>query len=74
MYFMMDKIRELLKSDSKGLLKLPTDKVLVEDPEFRRYVELYAEVVRPMFLHKEVLNVGDLKQCSHHTKFIHIPY
>ncbi|KAG2694170.1 hypothetical protein I3760_08G129100 [Carya illinoinensis] len=37
---------ELLKGDSKGLLKLPTDKVLVEDPEFRRYVELYAEIMR----------------------------
>ena len=36
--------RELLKGDSKGLLKLPTDKVLVEDPEFRKYVILYAEV------------------------------
>jgi hypothetical protein len=35
---------ELLKGDSEGLLKLPTDKVLVEDPEFRRYVEQYAKV------------------------------
>jgi hypothetical protein len=25
-------------------LKLPTDKVLVEDPVFRRYVQLYAKV------------------------------
>ncbi|KAI9123737.1 hypothetical protein QN277_004932 [Acacia crassicarpa] len=33
---------ELLKGDSEGLLKLPTDKALLEDPEFRRYVELYA--------------------------------
>ena len=38
-------IRELVKGDSRGLLKLPTDKVLVEDPEFCRYVELYAKVV-----------------------------
>lgn len=52
MYVMMDKIRELLKGDSKGLLKLPTDKVLVEDPKFGRYVELYAKVVRLMFLRK----------------------
>lgn len=37
-------IRELLKGESEGLLKLPTDKVLVEDPVFRRYVELYAKV------------------------------
>ncbi|XP_028765666.1 L-ascorbate peroxidase 3 [Neltuma alba] len=33
---------EMLKGDSEGLLKLPTDKALLEDPEFRRYVELYA--------------------------------
>ncbi|CAL0311456.1 unnamed protein product [Lupinus luteus] len=33
---------ELLKADSKELLKLPTDKALVEDPKFRKYVELYA--------------------------------
>ncbi|KAK7252978.1 hypothetical protein RIF29_37318 [Crotalaria pallida] len=33
---------ELLKADSKDLLKLPTDKALVEDPKFRQYVELYA--------------------------------
>ncbi|KAL8227472.1 hypothetical protein R6Q57_015056 [Mikania cordata] len=34
---------ELLKGDSNELLKLPTDKALVEDPKFRCYVELYAE-------------------------------
>ncbi|XP_010432358.1 PREDICTED: L-ascorbate peroxidase 3, peroxisomal-like [Camelina sativa] len=34
---------ELLKGESEGLLKLPTDKTLLEDPEFRRYVELYAK-------------------------------
>ncbi|KAK9064993.1 hypothetical protein SSX86_016376 [Deinandra increscens subsp. villosa] len=34
---------ELLKGDSDGLLKLPTDKALVEDPKFRCYVELYAK-------------------------------
>ncbi|KAL6222256.1 hypothetical protein ACLB2K_005648 [Fragaria x ananassa] len=33
---------ELLKGKSQGLLKLPTDKALVEDPEFHQYVELYA--------------------------------
>lgn len=37
-------IRELLKGKSQGLLKLPTDKALVEDPEFHHYVELYANV------------------------------
>jgi len=36
--------RELLK-ESEGLLKLPTDKALLEDPVFRRYVELYAKVI-----------------------------
>lgn len=34
---------ELLKGESEGLLKLPTDKALMEDPEFRKYVELYAK-------------------------------
>jgi hypothetical protein len=36
--------RELLKGESEGLLQLPTDKALLNDPEFRRYVELYAKV------------------------------
>ncbi|KAI8021370.1 putative L-ascorbate peroxidase 3 [Camellia lanceoleosa] len=36
---------ELLKGESEGLLKLPTDKVLVEDPKFRPYVELYKQVL-----------------------------
>lgn len=27
-----------------GLLKLPTDKALVEDPKFRPYIEIYAKV------------------------------
>ncbi|KAK3412688.1 L-ascorbate peroxidase 3 [Eucalyptus grandis] len=34
---------ELLKGESEGLLKLPTDKALLEDPAFRPYVELYAK-------------------------------
>ncbi|XP_027112037.2 L-ascorbate peroxidase 3-like isoform X1 [Coffea arabica] len=34
---------ELLKGESDGLLKLPTDIALLEDPEFRRLVELYAK-------------------------------
>ncbi|CAL5378161.1 unnamed protein product [Camellia sinensis] len=36
-------LKELLKGESEGLLKLPTDKALLEDPEFHRYVELYAK-------------------------------
>eukprot|EP00271_Cylindrocystis_brebissonii_P014331 TRINITY_DN35653_c0_g1_i1.p1 TRINITY_DN35653_c0_g1~~TRINITY_DN35653_c0_g1_i1.p1 ORF type:complete len:304 (-),score=52.54 TRINITY_DN35653_c0_g1_i1:426-1337(-) len=35
--------QELLRGDSEGLLKMPTDKALVEDPSFRPWVELYAK-------------------------------
>ncbi|OMO83511.1 Heme peroxidase, plant/fungal/bacterial [Corchorus olitorius] len=35
--------KELLNESDSGLLKLPTDKALVEDPKFRYYVELYAK-------------------------------
>jgi hypothetical protein len=42
-----------MKGDSQGLLKLPTDKALVEDPKFRPYVELYAKVVWLMHIHKK---------------------
>ncbi|KAH7519905.1 hypothetical protein FEM48_Zijuj08G0087000 [Ziziphus jujuba var. spinosa] len=35
--------KELLKGETKGLLKLPTDKALIEDPKFRFYVEQYAK-------------------------------
>ncbi|KAL3514998.1 hypothetical protein ACH5RR_021900 [Cinchona calisaya] len=34
---------ELLQGESEGLLKLPTDIALLEDPEFCRFVELYAK-------------------------------
>ncbi|KAL2937109.1 L-ascorbate peroxidase 3 [Bienertia sinuspersici] len=34
---------ELLKGESEGLLQLPTDKALVEDPAFRPFVDLYAK-------------------------------
>eukprot|EP00252_Welwitschia_mirabilis_P015088 TRINITY_DN33223_c0_g1_i1.p1 TRINITY_DN33223_c0_g1~~TRINITY_DN33223_c0_g1_i1.p1 ORF type:complete len:291 (+),score=64.93 TRINITY_DN33223_c0_g1_i1:267-1139(+) len=34
---------ELLKGESEGVLQLPTDKCLLEDPAFRPYVELYAK-------------------------------
>lgn len=34
---------ELLEGETEGLLKLPTDKALLEAPEFRCYVELYAK-------------------------------
>ncbi|KAL2642353.1 hypothetical protein R1flu_009940 [Riccia fluitans] len=35
--------KELLKGGSEGLLLLPTDRALVEDPKFRPYVEAYAK-------------------------------
>lgn len=34
---------ELLNGESEGLLKLPTDIALLDDPKFRPYVELYAK-------------------------------
>lgn len=37
-------IRNLLKGDIPGLLQLPSDKALVEDPKLKEYVELYAKV------------------------------
>ena len=37
--------RELLKGETDGLLKLPTDTALLDDPAFRPYVELYAKVM-----------------------------
>ncbi|XP_058758090.1 L-ascorbate peroxidase 3-like [Vicia villosa] len=54
---------ELLKPESKGLLKLPTDKVLVEDPKFRKYVELYAKDEKAFFSdyaasHKKLSELG----------------
>ncbi|XP_030464102.2 L-ascorbate peroxidase 3 [Syzygium oleosum] len=54
---------ELLKRNSPGLLKLPTDRVLVEDPEFRRYVELYAKDEEAFFedyalSHKKLSELG----------------
>ncbi|XP_068639746.1 L-ascorbate peroxidase 3-like [Aristolochia californica] len=54
---------ELLKGESEGLLKLPTDKVLVEDPVFRPYVELYAKDEDAFFrdyaeAHKKLSELG----------------
>ncbi|MCD7471630.1 L-ascorbate peroxidase 3 [Datura stramonium] len=54
---------ELLKEDSEDLLKLPTDKALVEDPQFRRYVELYAKDEEAFFRdyaesHKKLSELG----------------
>ncbi|WCJ32654.1 ascorbate peroxidase 3 [Euphorbia peplus] len=55
--------KELLRGDSEGLLKLPTDKVLVEDPRFRVYVEKYAKDEDAFFAdyamsHKKLSELG----------------
>uniref|UniRef100_A0A0D9XAK7 L-ascorbate peroxidase n=1 Tax=Leersia perrieri TaxID=77586 RepID=A0A0D9XAK7_9ORYZ len=54
---------ELLKGESEGLLKLPTDKALLEDPGFRRFVELYARDEETFFKdyaesHKKLSELG----------------
>ncbi|EEF31563.1 uncharacterized protein LOC8263921 isoform X2 [Ricinus communis] len=54
---------ELLKGETEGLLKLPTDKALLEDPEFRPYVELYAKDEEAFFKdyaesHKRLSELG----------------
>ncbi|KAK8967049.1 putative L-ascorbate peroxidase 4 [Platanthera guangdongensis] len=54
---------ELLKGESSGLLKLPTDKALVEDPAFLPYVELYAKDEEAFFRdyaesHKKLSELG----------------
>ncbi|CAN6481287.1 unnamed protein product [Victoria cruziana] len=40
---------ELLNGQSDGLLQLPSDKALMEDPNFRPFVELYAKVRPPTY-------------------------
>ncbi|KAJ8771034.1 hypothetical protein K2173_023359 [Erythroxylum novogranatense] len=55
--------QELLRGGAKGLLKLPTDKVLVEDPKFRTLVELYAKDEDAFFAdyaasHKKLSELG----------------
>ncbi|KAJ8545728.1 hypothetical protein K7X08_018311 [Anisodus acutangulus] len=54
---------ELIKEDSEGLLKLPTDRALVEDSQFRPYVELYAKDGEAFFIdyaesHKKLSELG----------------
>ncbi|KAL1820594.1 hypothetical protein ACET3Z_015463 [Daucus carota] len=54
---------ELLYGDSIGLLKLATDKSLLEDTQFRRYVELYAHDEEKFFedyaeSHKKLSELG----------------
>ncbi|RZC55220.1 hypothetical protein C5167_014089 [Papaver somniferum] len=54
---------ELLKGETEGLLKLPTDNALLDDPAFRRYVELYAQDEDTFFkafamAHKKLSELG----------------
>ncbi|KAI3900699.1 hypothetical protein MKW92_003333 [Papaver armeniacum] len=54
---------ELLKGDTEGLLKLPTDKALLNDPKFRHYVQLYAKDENAFFRdyaasHKKLSELG----------------
>ncbi|RAL49304.1 unnamed protein product [Cuscuta campestris] len=54
---------ELLQGETEGLLKLPTDKALLDDPEFRHYVELYAKDEEAFFedyaaSHKKLSELG----------------
>ncbi|EPS74288.1 peroxisomal ascorbate peroxidase, partial [Genlisea aurea] len=56
--------QELLKGETtEGLLKLPSDLALLEDPELRRYVELYAKDEEVFFRdyaesHKKLSELG----------------
>ncbi|XP_008788436.2 probable L-ascorbate peroxidase 4, peroxisomal [Phoenix dactylifera] len=59
---------ELLEGDKEGLLKLPTDKALLEDPVFRCYVELYAKDEDAFFKdyaesHKKLSELGFTPPC-----------
>ncbi|RZC66725.1 hypothetical protein C5167_010412 [Papaver somniferum] len=54
---------ELLKEDTEGLLKLPTDKALLNDSKFRDYVEQYAKDENAFFKdyaasHKKLSELG----------------
>ncbi|CAA0827709.1 L-ascorbate peroxidase 3- peroxisomal [Striga hermonthica] len=55
--------KELLKGGNEGLLKLPTDMALLDDPEFKSYVELYAKDEEAFFKdyaasHKKLSELG----------------
>ncbi|GMH06558.1 hypothetical protein Nepgr_008398 [Nepenthes gracilis] len=72
---------ELLKDESKGLLKLPTDKALVEDPVFCRYVQLYAKDEEAFFRdyaksHKKLSELGftppsSIKKMASRSSWVH---
>ncbi|KAH9618691.1 hypothetical protein KSS87_018581 [Heliosperma pusillum] len=54
---------ELLQGDTPGLVKFPTDKVLIQDPVFRQFVQLYAQDEKKFFedyaeAHKKMSELG----------------
>lgn len=64
---------ELMKLESNDLLKLPTDKALVDDPAFRKYVELYAKDENAFFRdyatsHKKLSELGFNPSCSYRSQ------
>ncbi|KAL2907239.1 putative L-ascorbate peroxidase 3 peroxisomal [Bienertia sinuspersici] len=44
-------VEGLRKADTPGLVKLPTDKALLEEPVLRRYVQIYAQDEKTFFDH-----------------------
>ncbi|CAO2831338.1 unnamed protein product [Amaranthus hypochondriacus] len=64
---------ELLRGDTPGLVKFPTDKALLNDPAFRPFVELYARDERAFFRdyaesHKKLSELGFNYQESNFVK------
>eukprot|EP00262_Sarcandra_glabra_P007861 TRINITY_DN2091_c0_g1_i1.p1 TRINITY_DN2091_c0_g1~~TRINITY_DN2091_c0_g1_i1.p1 ORF type:complete len:287 (-),score=54.29 TRINITY_DN2091_c0_g1_i1:202-1062(-) len=64
---------ELLKGEMGGLLKLPTDIALLEDPVFRNFVELYAKDEDAFFKdyaesHKKLSELGFTPSSSSRTE------
>lgn len=64
---------ELLKGESEGLLKLPTDKALLEDANFRFFVEAYAKDEGLFFQeyaasHKKLSELGQPQLISSSSK------
>jgi L-ascorbate peroxidase len=60
---------ELLKGESEGLLKLPTDRALLDDTDFRKFVELYAKDEDAFFKdyagsHKKLSELGFSQKSS----------
>lgn len=60
--------RELLTGEKEGLLQLPTDKALIEDPKFRPYVEAYAAVRLEVSL--SFLQISDAILMDHYLSVV----